>query len=152
MLHRAFLPILLLALLCTGCMNYSEVELVGVRNARLTRLDAQGLSATITVEVNNPNNYRITLADPDVDLYLNDEVVGKAVLDSAVVLAPKSVALYDVPLRATFTQGKGNPLPLLLGSALGGGLKLGAKGTVVGKARGLRKRFPFEAEQPIDLR
>jgi hypothetical protein len=38
-------------------------------------------------------------------------------------------------------------------AALGGSVKLGMKGTVVGRAGlFLRKRFPFEVEQRIDLR
>lgn len=137
--------------LFTACMDYSEVELLGVREARLTRLDAKGLSATITVEVNNPNDFRIKVTNPDVDLFLNDMPIGKAELDSAVVLAPNSTALYAVPLRANFSEGQGM-LPLLLGSALSGTMKLGAKGTVEGRAHWLRKRFPFEAEHRIDLR
>ncbi|MCC6839480.1 MAG: LEA type 2 family protein [Flavobacteriales bacterium] len=139
------------ALLLPGCLNYSEVELLGVQQAKLTRLDAQGLSATITVAVNNPNNFRITVTDPDVDLYLNGVAIGKADLDSAVVLAPLSTANYAIPVHTRFTPGQ-NMLPLLLGSALSGSLKLGAKGTVEGRARWLRKRFPFEVEHQVELR
>ncbi|MBP8822720.1 MAG: LEA type 2 family protein [Flavobacteriales bacterium] len=149
--RAAFLPALLLPLLLTGCLNYHEVELLGVRDARLTRMDAKGLSAVINVEVNNPNDFRITVTNPDADLYLNDVAIGKAELDSAVVLAPNSTATYAVPLRADFAEGQG-VLPLLLGSALSGTMKLGVKGTVEGRARWLRKRFPFEAQHAMNLR
>jgi len=40
----------------------------------------------------------------------------------------------------------------ILGAALTGHAKLKAKGTVVGRAFFLRKRFPFEQEQEIDLK
>ena len=146
-----FLTLLVVALPLTSCLDYSEVQLLGVREARLTHMDAKGLSAMVTVEVHNPNDFRIKLTDPDVDLYLNDVAIGKAELDSAVVLAPNSTATYAVPLRATFTEAQGM-LPVLLVSALGGSMKLGAKGTVQGRAYWLRKRFPFEAEHRIELR
>lgn len=138
-------------LLLSGCMRYSEVKLLGVQGAQLTRLDGKGLSVIVLAEVSNPNKYKISLSDPDVDLYLNDRLVGKAVLDSTVVLAANTTRTYRVPLHTDFSQDA-NLLPMLLGGALSGSMKVGAKGSIVAKARLLQKRFPFEAEQQIDLR
>lgn len=143
------LALLASLLLCMGCMRYNEVELVGVREARLTRFDARGLAATITAEVHNPNNFRIKVMDPDMDLYVNGIAMGKAYLDSVITLEPNSTRAYSIPVRADIAQA--GLLPLLMTSALNGSVKLGIKGTVVGKARALRKRFPFELEQQIDL-
>jgi len=138
-------------LLLSGCMRYNEVKLLGVQGAQLTRLDGKGLSVIVLAEVSNPNKYKISLSDPDVDLYLNDRLVGKAVLDSTVVLAANTTRTYRVPLHTDFSQDA-NLLPMLLGGALSGSMKVGAKGSIVAKARLLHKRFPFEAEQQIDLR
>jgi LEA14-like dessication related protein len=133
-------------------MSYSDVELVGVQGAQVTRLDASGIAATVTVQVHNPNNYRISVMDPDMDLYVNGVAWGKATLDSTIVLARNSTDTYTIPLHATLPKGQTNLLPLLMTAALGGTVKLGVKGTVVGKAGFfLRKRFPFEVEQQIDL-
>lgn len=140
------LPLLLLA----GCTGYREVAFQGVQDVRLTRLDPQGLSASILVQVDNPNPYRIKVMDPAVDLFLNDVALGQATLDSTIVLEPASSRSYSIPLRATFTNPNGL-LPLLLGSALGGSVKLGAKGSVAGKAGLVRKRIPFEVEQRVSL-
>lgn len=106
----------------------------------------------VTVEVNNPNNYRITVTDPDVDLYINDVALGKATLDSIVTLDPASSRTYELPLHTNFTNGQANMLPLLMTVALTGSVKLGLKGTAVGKAGMVRKRFPFEVEQRVDFR
>jgi len=138
-------------LLLSGCMRYNEVKLLGVQGAQLTRLDGKGLSVIVLAEVSNPNKYKISLSDPDVDLYLNDRLVGKAMLDSTVVLAANTTRTYRVPLHTDFSQDA-NLLPMLLGGALSGSMKVGAKGSIVAKARLLHKRFPFEAEQQIDLR
>jgi LEA14-like dessication related protein len=141
------LPVVLLA----GCMSYSEVKLEGVQGVRITRLDAKGISASIQVQVDNPNPYRIKVLDPDVDLYVNDVPLGKAMLDSTIVLEPSGTRTYSIPLRATFTNSK-DLLPVLLGSALGGSMKFGAKGTVTGRAGLVRKRIPFEVEQTVSLK
>ncbi|MBS1569409.1 MAG: LEA type 2 family protein [Bacteroidetes bacterium] len=151
MLHRIQLPCLLAAVLLAGCMSYSDVEFKGVQGARITRLDASGIAATVMVQVHNPNNYRITVTDPDMDLFLNGQAVGKATLDSAIVLERNSDRTYAIPLHATLAKGQNNLLPVLMGAALTGSVKLGVKGTVVGKAKMMGKRFPFEMEQQLDL-
>lgn len=146
------LTALLVIVLLSGCTRYSDVEIIGVQDVQVTRFDATGLSATVTVEVNNPNDYRISVTEPDVDLYINDIAMGKATMDSMVTLDPSSSRSYELPLHATFTNGQDNMIPLLMMAALSGSLKLGLKGTAVGKAGMLRKRFPFEVDQQVDFR
>ncbi|MFT3884787.1 MAG: LEA type 2 family protein [Flavobacteriales bacterium] len=142
---------LLLALLQTGCLSYQEVQLVGVKDMQVGRLDAKGVQARVLVDIRNPNGYRIKVKDPDVDLFANNMLMGKATLDTVVSLDPNSTRTYSIPLRASF-QGQGmNVLPVLMTAMLGGRVTLGAKGTVVGKAFLLRKRFPFEVEEVLDL-
>jgi LEA14-like dessication related protein len=98
----------------------------------------------------NPNGYRISVEDPDVDLFLNDTYVGKGLLDSTLVLERRSDQVYPVYLHADLAGG---PLMMvMLGGALTGQVKLGVKGTVLARSGMLRKRFPFEAEETIDLR
>ncbi|MBK8582115.1 MAG: LEA type 2 family protein [Flavobacteriales bacterium] len=146
----------LLALLCTafltGCLSYREVELVGIRSMKLTHLDTKGFTATVGVEMKNPNGYKIQVKDPDVDLSINGIGVGKAMLDSNVVLKRRSTEVYRVPLRVNFQLDQAGILPGLATGFLTGSIKLGVKGTVVGKAGFVRKRFPFSDEQAIDLR
>jgi hypothetical protein len=100
--------------------------------------------------LDNPNGYRIHVLDPDVDLYLNDKYIGKGILDSALVLDRKSTRVYSIPLHAEI-QGGSLLLMVLSGVFSGGDLKLGAKGTVVGRAGLIRKRFPFALEEQIQL-
>ncbi|MFZ1688560.1 MAG: hypothetical protein WAU70_14115, partial [Flavobacteriales bacterium] len=72
-----------LCLLLTGCTNFRDVTFHGVRNVELRQLDGSLIALTIDAEVENPNGYRIKLKDPDVDLWYNGQLIGKAVLDSA---------------------------------------------------------------------
>lgn len=150
-MKHALLPVLALLLL-SGCFSYKPVELVGMRSLKLTRLDTKGISATIGVEMKNPNGYKIKVQDPDVDLSINGIGIGKAILDSTVVLDRRSTQVYRVPMRVDFQLDQAGILPGLATGLLTGSIKLGVKGTVVGKAGLLHKRFPFANEQVIDLR
>ncbi len=145
------LPLLLsLVLLFTGCFSYKQVELKDITNISVEKMDGKGIAVRVDALLDNPNGYRIHVLDPDVDLYINDKYIGKGILDSALVLDRKTTRVYSVPLHADL-QG-GSLLMLLLSGALtGDDVKFGAKGTVVGKAGLIRKRFPFELEEQIDL-
>ena len=138
--------ILFCAPLLAGCLGYREVELRTVHDVRVEQLDAQGVALRVEVEVHNPNGYRIHVQDPDVDLFLNGRPAGKAVLDSALVLDKRSTRRYSVRLHTQFTGGG---LLLLLGSALGGEMRVGATGTVTGRAGLLKRKVPFEVEETL---
>lgn len=138
--------LLFCAPLLAGCLGYREVELRAVHDIQVERFDAQGLALRVDVEVHNPNGYRIHVQDPDVDLFLNGRPAGRAELDSALVLEKRSTRRYSVPLHTRFTGGG---LLLLLGSALGDELRVGATGTVTGRAGLLKRKVPFEVEETL---
>ena len=142
--------LLTLALLLTGCLSYKEVAMHDIVDVEMHKLDTKGVSLTALVKLENPNGYRIHVKDPDVDLYLNGTYVGKGYLDTNLVLPKRSNMVHRVPLHAEF---KGlNLLMVMLGSALSGEATIGAKGTVLGQAGLLRKRYPFEVEEKVSLR
>jgi LEA14-like dessication related protein len=143
-----FLPTL--ALLLSGCLSYKEVVMHDIADVELRKLDLKGVDLTAHVRLENPNGYRIHVKDPDVDLYLNGSFVGKGMLDSTLVLDKRTSRIYEIPLRAEFKGG--NLLMMILGGALSGEVNIGAKGTVVGQAGLLRKRFPFEVEETLNMR
>jgi len=149
--NTALFPLVASAvLLMASCSSYDEVELKDITNVEVLRMDGKQVALRVDALVNNPNGFKIHVEEPDVDLYLNDNFVGKGLLDSALVLDRKSTKVYPVYLHADL-QG-GAVLFMLLGGALSGEMKLGAKGTVAGRSGMLKKRFPFELEETIDLR
>ena len=143
--------VLLLSILLSGCFSYREVAFKGLTSLEVSRFDNEGVAARAMVTLDNPNNFRIHVIDPDVDLYLNDVYIGKAMLDSNIVMEKRTQKDYAVPLHATFDNHGTQAMVAMLGAALSGKAKLKAKGTVAGKAFLFRKRFPFEQEQEFDL-
>ncbi|MCB9183245.1 MAG: LEA type 2 family protein [Flavobacteriales bacterium] len=137
------------AWLLSSCSSFKEVELKGITGAELMRMDGQRISLRVDALVDNPNGFRIAVEEPDVDLYVNDQYIGKALLDSALVLERRSSAIYPVYLH---TDLAGGPLlAMVIMGAMQGEMKLAAKGTVAGRSGALRRRFPFELEQVVNL-
>lgn len=141
--------ILLGTVLLSGCLSYKEVVMHDIVDVDVRKLDMKGVDITAHVMLENPNGYRIRVKDPDVDLYLNGSFVGKGLLDSSLVLDRRTKRIYGIPMHAEFNTG--NMLMVLLGGALNGEMNVGAKGTVVGQAGLLRKRFPFDVEEKLEM-
>jgi len=144
------LPCLSILLLLASCSRYQEVVLHEVTDAELLGMNAARIALRIDARIENPNGFRIHVEEPDVDLFLNDRYIGKALLDSALVLDKKATSVYPVYLH---TDLEGGPLvAMLITSALSGEVKVGAKGSAAGRAGALKKRFPFEVSQVISFR
>ncbi|MEO8066286.1 MAG: LEA type 2 family protein [Flavobacteriales bacterium] len=146
------LPLVLLAAtLLSSCVNFQDVAFKGIENVHVREMTGDRVALTIDAVVDNPNNYRIKLKNPDVDLWLNGQHLGKAVLDSSVTLDKHTVRTYPVHFSTT-TNGALGPILLGgLGSLLSGKAELKASGTVVGQVGLLRKRFPFEVTEEVGL-
>lgn len=144
------LSYLVLALLFASCSRYQDVVLHEITDAELISMNAKSIALRIDARIENPNGFRIHVEEPDVDLFLNDRYIGKALLDSALVIDKKATAVYPVYMHADLAGG---PLvAMLITSALSGEVKVGAKGSAAGRSGALKKRFPFEVSQVISLR
>lgn len=139
------------AVLLCACGGYRDVVLKGVTDVQVTRFDAGGLQARVKVALENPNTYRIHVMDPDVDLYINGTYIGKATMDSSLVLAARSTGEHTIPVRAGFGGNTVQAMGALMGAALTGRATLKAKGTIAGRAFLLRRRFPFEEERSFSF-
>lgn len=138
-----------LAVLAASCSPYKEVELTDITDVEVISFTPQAVALRVDARIDNPNGFRIEVAEPDVDLFLNDRFIGKGVLDSTLVLERRKAQLYPVYLHADL---QGGPLmAMLITSALSGQVKVGAKGTVAGRSGALKKRFPFEVEHMVRL-
>ncbi len=140
----------LLPIFFSGCLSYQQVSFKGITDVDVTRFDNSGVAARVMVTLDNPNSFRIHVIDPDVDLYLNEVFIGKATLDSNLVLEKRTTKDYAVPLHASFDGHGAQAMGAMLSAALSGKAKLKAKGTVTGKAFLIRKRFPFEEEHDFN--
>lgn len=144
-----FALIATLALLAASCSPYKEVELTDITQVEVLSLTPKAVALRVDARIDNPNGFRIEVAEPDVDLFLNDKFIGKGVLDSALVLEKRKAQVYPVYLHADL-QG-GPIMAMLITSLFSGEVKIGAKGTVAGRSGAIKKRFPFELEQVVKL-
>jgi LEA14-like dessication related protein len=138
----------LLVIALQGCRVYRNVEFKGVKETRFTSFNVQGVSCEFHVEVYNPNPYKISLMQSDVNLFLEGTRLGKVQIpESAVLQAEKTT-------RLTLTcTAEPSSIPKIVGGAIGLVFKkdivIEGKGSVKAKAFLITKTVPVEFTQRI---
>jgi LEA14-like dessication related protein len=147
-LKRGYGLLLLLILTLQGCRLYRDVEFKGVKDTRFTSFNANGVSCEFDVELYNPNPYKITLMQSEVDLFLEGTRLGKVQLPSLAVLNGEE----NMRLKLTCTA-EPSSIPKLVGGAIGLVFKkelvIEGKGAVTAKAFLVTKTVPVEFTQRI---
>ena len=132
----------------TSCEIYKDVKVKRVEEFDLSELTNSKVSAVLRIGLENPNPYKITLFESDLELRIDGNLAGSLALAEPVVLAPKSSKVYDVNVYTTITDVEG-----LLGNALSlmfkNEIELQASGYVEAKGLGIKKKVPLTFTKPI---
>jgi len=143
-----WLILFFIAFTFTSCEIYKDVKVKRVEEFDLSELTNSKVSAVLRIGLENPNPYKITLFESDLELRIDGNVAGTLTLAEPVVLAPKSSQVYDVKVFTNITDVEG-----LLGNALALMFKdeiiLEASGYVQAKGLGVKKMVPFSFTKPI---
>lgn len=132
----------------TSCEIYKDVKVKRVEEFDLSEFTNNHVAAVLRIGLENPNPYKITLYESDLELRIDGNVAGTLTLAEPVVLGPKSAQVYDVKVFTNITDVEG-----LLGNALSLMFKdeivLEASGYVQAKGLGVKKLVPFSFTKPI---
>ena len=132
----------------SSCEIYKDVKVKRVEDFDLSELTNNHVAAVLRIGLENPNPYKITLFESDLELRIDGNVAGSLSLAQPVVLAPKSSEVYDVKVYTNITDVEG-----LLGNALSlmfkDEIELKASGYVQAKGLGVKKMVPLSFTKPI---
>jgi len=134
----------------TSC-DVQEVELVAVEKIELVNMKNNVLSFDVSATLDNPNSFNIKMLDSDLDLYLDDKLMGKAHLLKSIHIKKKSNETYKFQVE-TDVLDQGKLLPLLIQTALTGKLKVGVKGDVKGKVYFITRRVKVDMEDVVSIK
>jgi len=101
------------------------------------------------LDLENPNFFSIKIKPSTLDLFVEDEYVGKAVLLEKVKIIKKKTGTYIARVELL---GEDGVLRKLLKYALKPELKIRVKGKVKGSVYGITKRIDVDETKTIDGR
>ena len=146
----ASLMLLAVVFSLSSCAFYKDVELLEVVDISVTNFQPNLIEAEVTLKVENPNWYAITLTQSDVDVYVNEKSMGKVQLAEKVKIKAKSTETKTLRLKGN-PDGAGNFLTNMIGLLFSNSANFQAKGYVKGRALMIHREVPVDLTEAIDL-
>ena len=145
--------ILFLSLSLNSCIKYKDVNVLGVTDVKLQNVSLEKVEVLITLQVQNPNNYKISIVDGDLQVYVKGVKLGNAVIKNNVVLPKKSDMNHDILISGTPSQMSLASVPTLI-SLMGKNksIPIKVKGEIKARAKGISKKFPVDFSDNVSVR
>ena len=86
-----FLPVVF-----SGCSNFEEITLVDIKDVTYQEFKDKTLRLAITATVNNPNRFAVKIKDANMNLRLNDRVIGVVTQIEQVELLKRTQKEYKI--------------------------------------------------------
>jgi len=152
-LKNSIYPIVFFVLMMTvtGCFKYEEVKMVRVVGVEVKDITAKGVNIHVDMQLDNPNNYNISIVGSDLDLFVKGKKSGKVTLKDKVILPKKSNGVHHFIFESEHKNMVADPLTIL-SSILGDSrIEVQVKGSIKAKAKGLSKSFPVDFKEKVSL-
>lgn len=134
-----------------GCLSYEEVKVVRVVNTDVKKFSMEGAEVELTLQISNPNNYKITISNFNLNIFLNGTKLGKADVANRVVLPKNSNQNHSITMKLKKGGLSAAAMPAMMSAAMGGRMQLTAKGTIKAKAKMISKKVPIDFTENISL-
>lgn len=107
---------LFVTLFLLGSCTFYEPEFRGGESINIEEIDGKDIHLRAGAKVFNPNGYAIKVKPSTLDVYVNEEYIGKVHLDQKVKMKAKQETVIEAPLTATLADGAMFRLMRLAGS------------------------------------
>jgi len=95
---KKYLIIILLSFpfLFSGCFQFEEIKLLKIKDVTYKELKGSTLRLAITATVNNPNHFSVKIKNANMDLKLNDKMLGTLSQIEQIELAGRTQKDYKI--------------------------------------------------------
>ena len=95
---KKYLIIILLSLpvAFSGCSNFEEIKLLGIKDVSYQEFTGGTLRIALTATVHNPNRFAVKIKNANMNLKLNDRIIGVVSQIEQVELAARKKSDYKL--------------------------------------------------------
>jgi len=111
---KIWLPVFVLLFVVASCKTKS-LQYLSFEKFKLDKFGFPTSTVSLQVQCYNPNKFGLSLTSLESDVFVNQEYLGKAILDSAIQVPKKDTFLLPVKMEVKM-GGTANSLIQLLGS------------------------------------
>lgn len=138
---------LVIIFLVSSCFDYDDIDFKGVDNFKVEKFEGKKISFSMDVILENPNSFSVKIKPSVVDVYLDDNLIGKTYLDQKVKIIKRKENSYFVPLHVELEDGL---LMKLMKLSIKAKVKLRLVGKIKGSIYGICKKVKIDETKEID--
>jgi len=90
-----YLILLFIPLLFSGC-SHEDIQLISIKDVTYQEFKGNVLRLAITATVNNPNRFNVKIKNANMDLRLNDKIIGTVLQMEQIDLASRKQKDYKI--------------------------------------------------------
>lgn len=132
--------------LISSCIELEEPEFNGIEDIKIAKLENHKLGIQLGIKVLNPNFFSIKIKPSTVDIFVEDQLIGKAFLDDKIKLIRKKEDIYFAKIRVDLEDGS---MMKFFKFALQDKVQLRVKGAVKGSVYGISKKITIDKTSMI---
>ncbi|MGJ8660666.1 MAG: LEA type 2 family protein [Bacteroidota bacterium] len=133
----------------SSCIEYDDVNVISIGKISLDSIDGNTALVNVDVELENPNFFGIKVKPSTLDVFIEDEYVGKAILQEKVKIKKKMTGLYNAKIQLV---GESGLMRKAVKYALKKELKIRITGNVKGSVYGFPKKVFVDKTKTVDGR
>lgn len=132
--------------LASSCFEYDDISFLGIEGFKMGKIDGKQITFSLDVKIDNPNKFSLTVKPSTLDVFIEDNLIGKTSLDQKIKFIKKTEKVYTVPLRIDLEDGA---FLKILKYGLKDKLSLHIVGKVKGSVYGFSKRVKVDEVKQI---
>ena len=149
-LLSALVLTLTLTLTLTSCRPFYEPVVKDVSKFNVNREEGKGIRFDIGMNVENPNRYRITVVDMNLDVMINEQVIGNTRTPFKQYIRQKETALFSIAVYTDLKKMFGGLMNMFSGlTSKEKTVTLRLKGHLTARALTVTKRFAVDYQKPV---
>lgn len=139
-----------LLLLLSSC-EFKDIELKEVQNVEVASINKNEIEGVVSVVLNNPNGFSVTIKEADFIILAGDVEIGSAQLNESFKIAANSEESYPIKLRGDASKALSGGISAVVGMLFGKEPKILLKGDIKARSFIFTKTVPVELETDIKL-
>jgi LEA14-like dessication related protein len=131
----------------SSCSDFQDLEFKGMDGFKVEKMEKRNLSLKIGVKIYNPNSFSLKIKPSTVDVFINDELIGKAFLDENVKIIRKKEDTYFAKIHVELEDGI---LMKFFKYALKDKVQIRIKGKIKGSVLGITQKTEIDESKEIN--
>ncbi len=149
---KSILVLIVISFTLTSCFKYEDVVMKEVTNVSVNSFSANNIEIKVDMRIINPNNYKISIVDSDLELFVKNKKVGTSKIKDKIELPKNSDQTHQIVVVTNVGDMIGSAIPVILSVLFDESVDLQVKGEIKARAKSLSKSFPVDFKERVRLK